>query len=101
MRIADCPDVAEVRELPKPNRDADDGRSVQPTTEVGELLRLWLGVKLDEVDDLVEEARQRVEALPDLRTMWFITGELTVRLAALELEVGRLREELHRMERRR
>jgi hypothetical protein len=34
-------------------------------TPVGELLAAWVGAKLAEVDDLVDEARSRVDAIPD------------------------------------
>jgi hypothetical protein len=59
--------------------------------EAGELLRLWVGTKLEEVDDLVAEGRNRVEAIPDQRTLWLLMGETLVRLHCLELEVATLR----------
>jgi hypothetical protein len=58
---------------------------------VGELLAAWVGAKLAEVDDLVDEARARVEALPDQRVMWSLVGEVIVLLRALELEVADLK----------
>jgi hypothetical protein len=64
--------------------------------EAGELLRLWVGVKLEEVDDLVAEARSRVESLPDLRTLWLLAGEILVRLAAVEHELAELRKAARR-----
>jgi hypothetical protein len=44
-----------------------------------------------EVDDLVDEARSRVDALPDQRVMWSLVGETLVLLRALELEIAELR----------
>ena len=58
---------------------------------VGELLSTWLGIRMDEVDDLVAEARSKVEALPDLRTLWLLAGEILVRLAAVEHELAEVR----------
>jgi len=51
----------------------------------------WLDVRMGEVDDLVAEARSRVEALPDLRTLWLLAGEILVRLAAVEHELAELK----------
>jgi hypothetical protein len=61
--------------------------------EIGELLGTYLGIKLDQVDDLVNEARDRADAIPSWRTMAEITGELVIRLTALEREVGDLKRE--------
>jgi hypothetical protein len=58
---------------------------------VGELVAAWVGAKLDEVDGLVDEARSRVDALPDQRVMWSLVGETLVLLRALELEVAELK----------
>jgi hypothetical protein len=58
---------------------------------VGELLAAWVGAKLAEVDDLVDEARSRVDAIPDQRVLWSLVGEVIVLLRALELEVAELR----------
>jgi hypothetical protein len=55
---------------------------------VGELLGAWLDVRMAEVDDLVAEARSRVESLPDLRTLRLLAGEILVRLAAVEHELA-------------
>jgi hypothetical protein len=66
--------------------------------DVGELLRLWAGVKLDQVDDLVAEAEQKVAAIPDIRLLRQLVGELVVtqhwqqaEIADLKAEVARLR----------
>jgi hypothetical protein len=58
---------------------------------IGELLACWVGVKLDEVDGLVDEARSRVDAIPDQRQLWLLLGETLVRLHCVELEVAHLR----------
>jgi hypothetical protein len=70
--------------------DPDDLRPV------GELLAAWVGAKLAEVDDLVDEARSRVEALPDQRVLWSLVGEVIVLLRSLELEVAELRKAARR-----
>jgi hypothetical protein len=63
---------------------------------VGELLACWVGAKLEEVDELVDEARSRVDAIPDQRVMWSLVGEVIVLLRALELEVAELRKAVRR-----
>jgi hypothetical protein len=70
-------------------RDADP-------TPVGELLTAWVGAKLAEVDDLVDEARSRVDAIPNQRVLWSLVGEVIVLLRALELEVAELRKAVRR-----
>jgi cytochrome c-type biogenesis protein CcmH/NrfG len=49
-----------------------------------------------EVDDLVAEARARVAAVPDQRTLWLLAGEILVRLAAVEHELAELRKAARR-----
>jgi hypothetical protein len=63
---------------------------------IGELVASWIGAKVEEVDDLVAEARNRVESLPDLRTLWLLAGEILVRLAAVEHELAELRKAARR-----
>ncbi len=58
---------------------------------VGELLSTWLGIRMDEIDDQVAEARARVDAIPDQRALWLLAGELTVRLLAVEQEIAELK----------
>ena len=58
---------------------------------IGELLGDWLAIRMDEVDDLVDEARSRVEAIPNQRVLWSLVGETLVLLRALELEVADLK----------
>jgi hypothetical protein len=60
-------------------------------TLVGELVAAWVGAKLEEVDDLVDEARSRVDAIPDQRVLWSLVGEVIVLLRCLELEVADLK----------
>jgi hypothetical protein len=63
---------------------------------VGELLGDWLAIRMEEVDDLVDEASSRVDALPNQRVMWSLVGETLVLLRALELEVAELRKAVKR-----
>jgi hypothetical protein len=63
---------------------------------IGALLGDWLAIRMDEVDDLVDEARSRVDAIPNQRVMWSLVGEVIVLLRALELEVAELREAVRR-----
>jgi hypothetical protein len=58
---------------------------------IGALLGDWLAIRLDEVDALVDEARDRAEAIPDRRSLMLLIGELTVRLHCVELAVDELR----------
>jgi hypothetical protein len=63
---------------------------------VGELLGDWLAIRMAEVDDLVDEARSRVDALPDQRVLFSLVGEVIVLLRAVELEVAELRKAVRR-----
>jgi hypothetical protein len=78
-----------------PTTTATNGPAMLPhdsdPTAVGELVSAWVGAKLDEVDGLVDEARSRVDALPDQRVMWSLVGETLVLLRALELAVAELK----------
>jgi hypothetical protein len=65
--------------------DAGDPR------RIGELLGDWLAIRMAEVDDLVAEARSRVAAIPDQRSLWLLAGEILVRLAAVEHELAELK----------
>ena len=47
-----------------------------------------------EADDLVDDARAKVAAIPDQRTLWALFGEALVCLHAVELEVAGLRAEV-------
>jgi hypothetical protein len=64
--------------------------------EVGDLLATWVGVKLEEVDALTEEARAKAAAIPDQRVLWSLYGELLLQLRSLELQVAELRKEVGR-----
>ena len=61
------------------------------------MLQVWIGIKLAEVDDLVDDARQKAAAIPDQRQLWLLFGEALVRLHAVELEVAGLRAEVARL----
>jgi hypothetical protein len=80
---------------PAPTTTATNGPVIVPDTgdprRIGELLGAWLDVRMGEVDDLVAEARLRVNAIPDVRTLWLILGEVLVRTAAVEYELAELR----------
>jgi hypothetical protein len=59
--------------------------------EVGELLATWVGIKLEEVDALVDQARDKIAGIPDQRVMWEMFGELLLRIYDLEHQVADLR----------
>jgi hypothetical protein len=63
---------------------------------IGELLGDWLAIRMAEVDDLVDEARNRVDAIPDQRVLFSLVGEVIVLLRALEVEVAELRKAARR-----
>ena len=63
---------------------------------VGELLGDWLAIHMAEIDDLVAEARARVDAIPDQRALWLLAGELTVRLLVVEQDLAELRKAVRR-----
>jgi hypothetical protein len=63
---------------------------------VGELLAAWVGAKLAEVDDLVDEARAKTAAIPDQRQLWLLVGELVVRVHCLELAADQQRKAARR-----
>jgi hypothetical protein len=55
------------------------------------LLVTWVGVQMDTIDALVADATVKVDALPDLRALWALFGELVIRVTCLEREVAALR----------
>jgi hypothetical protein len=67
--------------LPQP----DDPR------RIGELLGDWLAIQMDTVDAITADAAAKVAEIPDLHQLWFLLGELTVRLHCVELEVADLK----------
>ena len=77
-RITECPDGADPR-------------------AIGELLQTWIGVRMAEVDDLVDEARAKVAATPEWRTIAQLIGELVISQHALEAEVASLRAAVARL----
>jgi hypothetical protein len=78
---------------------ADRGDGADPRA-VGDLLGTWLGVKFDQVDALVDEARGKVDSIPDMRVLASIVGEQFILLRALETEVDQLRGEVARLRQR-
>jgi hypothetical protein len=92
------------RRLGQPAAPADDTSTTRVTDSitdqvndgadphaVGELLNTWIGLKMDEVDTLVDEARDKVDAIPSWRLMVDLVGELVIRTHALEHEVAQLK----------
>jgi hypothetical protein len=63
---------------------------------VGELVAAWVGAKLAEVDDLVDEARAKAAAIPDQQQLWLLFGELVVRVHCLELAMDQQRKAARR-----
>lgn len=59
--------------------------------EVGDLLATWVGIRMEEIDDLAAEARTKADAIPDRRALALLVGELALRVHCLELEVQELR----------
>lgn len=82
-------------------RIADQGDSRADPRAIGELLNTWIGIKVDEVDGLVDDAHRKVAAIPDMRVLASIVGEQFILLRALETEVARLRAEVGRLRQRR
>jgi hypothetical protein len=75
-------------------KEANTTRIVPETADprrIGELLGDWLAIRMDEVDDLVGEARARAGAIPDQKALWLLFGEALVRLHCLELAVDELK----------
>jgi hypothetical protein len=62
--------------------------------DVGELLRTWVGTQLERVDDLVAEAEAKTAALPDLRTLRQLVGELVVSQYWQQAEIADLKAEV-------
>lgn len=60
-------------------------------TDVGDLLVTWVGIQMDTVDALVADGTAKVDAIPDLRALWALFGELVIRVTCLEREVAALR----------
>jgi hypothetical protein len=85
---------------PATERPARSGTANQhheePTAEgdprrIGELLGDWLAIRMAEVDAEVDEARAKVDAIPDRRSLMLLIGELTVRLHCVELAIDELK----------
>jgi hypothetical protein len=80
---------------PAPATTATNGPSILPDADdpqrIGELLGVWLAIRMEQVDALVDEAESTVAVLPDQRRLWSLLGETLVRLHCVELEVAELR----------
>jgi hypothetical protein len=85
---------------PAPTTTATNGPVIVPDAgdprRVGELLGDWLAIRMAEVDDLVGEARSKVEAIPDRRGLLVLIGELVLRVGAVEHELTELRKAAER-----
>jgi hypothetical protein len=79
------------QQMPQPSSTTQSLPQGEDPRRIGELLGDWLAIRMDEVDDLVDEARARVDAIPNQRVMWSLVGEVIVLLRALELEVADLK----------
>jgi len=101
------------RRLGQPAAPADDTSATRVTDSitdqvnggadphaVGELLNTWIGLKMDEVDELVAEAKVKLSTLPSQQVLWECFGEWLLRLVALEREVADLRAEVGRLHKR-
>jgi hypothetical protein len=88
------------REAGPANDTATNGPAIVPDPgdprRIGELLGDWLAIRMAEVDDLVAEARVKVDAIPDRRVLFTLLGELVIRVNAVELEVAELRKAARR-----
>lgn len=78
-------------QTPPPSRSTASLPDQGDPRRVGELLSDWLAIRMAEVDDLVAEARARVEALPDQRVLWSLFGELLLEVRGLAHEVAELK----------
>jgi hypothetical protein len=61
------------------------------TRQVGELFQTWFGIKVDEVDALVEDARRKAATIRDQSTLELLLGHLMLRVQVLDEEVAELR----------
>jgi hypothetical protein len=78
----------------------DQGDCRADPFEVGEVLRLWVGIQMDCVDALIDEAESKVTAIPDLRTLRAMMGEWVVLTYSLQAEVTDLRGDIHSLKAR-
>jgi hypothetical protein len=76
---------------------ADRGDDGADPHAIGDLLNVWLAIKRDEVDAIVDDARRKAASIPDMRVLAAIVGEQYILLRALETEVARLRGEVEQL----
>ena len=55
-----------------------------------DLFAAWVEIRMGEVDNLVDEARAKVAAIPDQRVLWEMVGELLLQVRMLEHDVAEL-----------
>jgi hypothetical protein len=67
-------------------------------SRIGQLLGDWLGLRMEQIDALVDEAEAKIASIPDVRTLRQMIGEwvvetywLQAQLTELKLEVKRLK----------
>jgi hypothetical protein len=92
MSLRDRPDVADTPALPADPHDA--------ARHAGELLQDWVGVVMDQVDELVAEAKVKLSTLPSQQVLWECFGEWLLRLTALERDVADLRDQVAQLRQR-
>jgi hypothetical protein len=69
--------------------------------DAGALLQTWIGIRMEEVDAQVAEAKAKVDAIPKYDVLAYIVGEQFILIRALETEVAQLRGEVARLTSRR
>ena len=79
------------QEVPPPSSTIGSIPDGADPRRLGELWNDWLGIQLDTIDSLTADAAAKVAAIPDLHQLWFLLGELTVRLHCVELELAELK----------
>ena len=87
------PDIASAPplQMPPPSSTTERIPDGADPRRLGELWNDWLGIQFDTIDSLTADAAAKVAAIPDLHQLWFLIGELTVRLHCVELEVAELK----------
>jgi hypothetical protein len=78
-------------QMPRPSSTTGSLPDGADPRRIGELLNEWLSIQMDTVDALTADAAAKVAEIPDLHQLWFLLGELTVRLHCVELEVADLK----------
>jgi hypothetical protein len=79
------------QQVPPPSSTSDSVSHGDDPRRIGELLNEWLAIQMDTVESLTADAAAKVAEIPDLHQLWFLLGELTVRLHCVELEIADLK----------